>query len=134
MFGNIVGLDKYKKENRRYFSYTVKDNDNLQVLQNKLNKLLTNAEYNTPTVELLDQTGSLSVHQMIAYQTVVATHKVVKTGKPAYIAAKMNVRQNNLDTRQGAGAVLPPAYNKLNLAREGFISGDQRFITNWMQL
>ena len=121
VFGNIFGLDTYKEENRRYFSYTVKDNDKLQVLQNKLNKLLTNADHNTPTAELLDQTGSLSVHQMIAYQTVVATHKVVKSGKPAYIAAKMTVRQNNLDTRQGAGAVLPPAYNKLNLAREGFI-------------
>ena len=120
VFGNIFGLDTYKEENRRYFSYTVKDNDKLQVLQNKLNKLLTNADHNTPTAELLDQTGSLSVHQMIAYQTVVATHKVVKSGKPAYLAAKMTIRQNNVDTRHGAGAVLQPAYRS-NLAREGFI-------------
>ena len=59
-------------------------------------------------------------HQMIAYQTVVATHKVVKSGKPAYLAAKMTIRQNNVDTRHGAGAVLQPAYRS-NLAREGFI-------------
>ena len=44
VFGRIFGLDKYKEENRRYFSFTVKDNHNLQVLQNKLNKLLLNAE------------------------------------------------------------------------------------------
>ena len=40
VFVNIFGLDTYKEENRRYFSFTVKDNNNLQVLQNKLNKLL----------------------------------------------------------------------------------------------
>jgi hypothetical protein len=49
VFGNIFGLDKYKEENRRYFSFTVKGHHKLQVLQNKLNKLLLNAEYNTPT-------------------------------------------------------------------------------------
>ena len=60
VFGNIFGLDNFKEENRRYFSFTVKDNNNLQVLQNKLNKLLLDAEYNTPTAVLLQQTGSLS--------------------------------------------------------------------------
>ena len=120
VFGNIFGLDEFKEENRRYFSFTVKDNANLQVLQNKLNKLLTNADYNTPTVDLLEQTNSLSVHQMIAYQTGVATYKVVKSGKPSYIASKLKVRKTNLDTRQGAGTIEPPR-NKRNIAREGFI-------------
>ena len=68
VFGNIFGLDKYKEENRRYFSFTVKDNHNLQVLQNKLNKLLLNAQYNTSTADLLQQTDSLSIHQMVAYK------------------------------------------------------------------
>ena len=31
VFGNIFGLDKYKEENRTYFSITIKDNNNLQV-------------------------------------------------------------------------------------------------------
>ena len=120
VFGNIFGLDTYKEENRRYFSFTVKDNNNLQVLQNKLNKLLLNAEYNTPTAELLKQTGSLSIHQMVAYQTAVTTYKIVKSGKPSYIAEKLRLRQTNLNTRQGDYTVLQPKY-KLNLAREGFI-------------
>ena len=29
VFGNIFGLNNYKEENRRYFSFTVKDNNNL---------------------------------------------------------------------------------------------------------
>ena len=49
VFGNIFGLDKYKEENRRYFSFTIKDNNNLQVLQNKLNRLLLGADYTTST-------------------------------------------------------------------------------------
>ena len=98
----------------------MKDNANLQVLQNKMNKLLTNSDYNTPTVDLLEQTDSLSVHQMIAYQTAVATYKVVKSGTPSYIASKLKVRQTNSDTRQGAGKVVPPVYKK-NIPREGFI-------------
>ena len=120
VFGNIFGLDKYKEENRKYFSFTVKDNQNLQVIQNKLNKLLLNADHNTPTAELLHRSGSLSVHQMIAYQTAVTTYKIVKSGKPSYIASKMKVRQTNQNTRLGESTLQVPKY-KLNIAREGFI-------------
>ena len=118
VFGNIFGLDQYKEENRRYFSYTVKDNNNLQVLQNKMNKLLLNADHNTPTADLLKQTDSLSIHQMVAYQTAVSTYKIIKSGKPSYIAAK--IKSRNTNTRQGVGIVPRPKY-KLNIAREGFI-------------
>ena len=120
VFGNIFGLDTYKEENRRYYSFTVKDCLNLQVLQNKLNKLLTKSEYNTPTAELLDQTGSLPIHQMIAYQTAVTAYKVVQSGKPVYIASKVKVRETTSNTRQWAGYIQPPPY-RLNIPREGFI-------------
>ena len=120
VFGNIFGLDTYKEENRRYFSFTVKDNNNLQVLQNKLNRMLLSADYNTPTVDLLEQTGSLSIHQMVAYQTAVATHKIVQSGKSSYIARKMKVRQMNSNTRHGDYSVVIPKY-KYNIGREGFI-------------
>ena len=119
VFGNIFGLDKYKEENRRYFSFTIKDNNNLQVLQNKLNRLLLDADYTTTTSDLLDQTGSLSVHQMIAYHTAITAHKIVKSGKPSYIAAKLKVAGRI--TRQGTGTIVPPSYNSLNIAREGFV-------------
>ena len=105
---------------RYYFSFTVKDNNNLQVLQNKLNKLLLDADHNTPTADLLEQTGSLSVHKMVAYQSAVSTYKIVKTGKPKFIAEKMSKRNINCNTRQGIVTVQAPDYT-LNMAREGFI-------------
>ena len=85
-----------------------------------MNKLLLNAKYNTPTEDLLHQTGSLSIHQMVAYHTALTTYKIVKSGKPSYIAAKLKVRQGNQHTRQGAYTVSQQRY-RLNMAREGFI-------------
>ena len=55
---------------------------------------------------------------IVANQTAVITYKIVKSGKPSYIAAKMNVRQMNLITRQCDGTVVRPGYT-LNIAREG---------------
>ena len=53
---------------------------------------------------------------MVAYQTTVFTYKIVKSGKPDYIAAKMKGKQMNMHTRQGVGTVIPPSYT-INLAR-----------------
>ena len=61
VFGNVMGLDEFKENNSRYQSYTVKDNNKLQVLQNKLNRLLLNASFDTPTEVLLRETSSLSI-------------------------------------------------------------------------
>ena len=102
VFGNVFGLDTYKEVNRRYYSFTVKDNNNIQVLQNKLNRLLLDADYNTSTQDLLNKTDTLSIHQMVAYHTAVNTYKIIKSGKPTYIAMKMKGRQLNMTTRQGA--------------------------------
>ena len=54
---------------------------------------------------------------MVAYQTTVFTYKIVKSGKPDYIAAKMKGRQMNINTRQEVGTVIPPSYT-LNIARQ----------------
>ena len=62
VFGNVFGMDSYKVNNSRHTSFTMKDNNNLQVLQNTLNRLITGAEYNAPTADLLEETESLSVH------------------------------------------------------------------------
>ena len=82
--------------------------------------MLLNAEYNTPTADLLEQTSSLSVHQMIAYQTADTTHKVVKSGKPSYIANKMRVRTMDMNIRKGVSTLLRPRC-KLHITREGFV-------------
>ena len=120
VFGNTFGLDTYKAENTRYTSFTMKDNQKLQVLQNKLNRLLTGTENHTPTAELLSLTDSMSVHQMIAYQTLVTTHKIVNSGKPTYIAQKMKTRVPSMKLRGRLGSI-QQAGCSLSITKEGFI-------------
>ena len=92
----------------------------LQTLQNQVNRLLVDVDPLTPTADLIRLTDTLSVHQMIAYQTAVLTHKIVLSGKPGYIADKLKPRQANARLRGGAGILTIPHY-KLSLSREGFI-------------
>ena len=114
VFGNVFGLDKYKEENNRYTSYTMADNNSLQVLQNKLNRLLTGSPYNTPTIELLQQTNSLSIQQMIAFQTIVMTFKILKSKKPSYLS-------NKIQENSRSGGRLNQPNLSLSISKEGFI-------------
>ena len=120
MFGNVFGMDRYKEENSRYSSFTVRDNNNLQVLQNKLNRLILDAEYNTPTEVLFNQSDSLSIQQMIAYQTAVTSFKIIQSKKPTYIADKLNEKSRSMHLRGREGGIHQPGYS-LSISREGFI-------------
>ena len=72
MYGNVIGMEQYKEENSS-------DNQRLQVLQTKLNRLLLGAKYDTPTETLLRETRSLSVQQLMAYHSSLLMHKMVQT-------------------------------------------------------
>ena len=112
VFGNVFGLGEYKEENSRYQSYTMKDNHNLQVLQNNLNRLLLGANRNTSTKQLIEETDSLSIQQMIAYHTAVLTYKVINSGKPSYLSKRM---------KRGRSGYIEQTNLRLSISREGFI-------------
>ena len=57
----------------------------LQVLQNKAARALTKLDWYTPTSELLNQCGWLSVQQLIAYHSLVLVFKVVQAQSPRYL-------------------------------------------------
>ena len=110
-------METYKEENNRYTSFTITDNNRLQTLQNKLNRLLTDAQWNTPTIELLEQTNSLSIQQMIAFQTIMMAWKIMKTKQPEYLARNMNT--NTRIARSGIQIHIPKT--NLAISREGFV-------------
>ena len=70
VFGNVFGIEKYKEQGSRYTSYTKSANHDLQVLQNKLNRVLLGDWRNLSTEELCARTNSLSVQQTIARSTI----------------------------------------------------------------
>ena len=120
VFGNVFGLEKYKETCSKSLSFTTSDCRKLQVIQNSVNRLLTGARYDTPTVELLSKTNSMSIHQMVAYHTLVMVHKVVNTGKPSYLAdrLKMKVRRG---LREQGDMMLAQSDQTLSVSRGGFV-------------
>ena len=87
-------------ENSRHFSaFTVQDCRRLQVLQNKVLRLKTGLNFETPTLTLLKTANDMSVHQLIAYKTILTVHKTMQTKKPSYIYNKIKPRQNERPLR-----------------------------------
>ena len=106
LFGNLLGLEQYSDQNIRYQSYTVKDNNVLQVLQNNLCRVLLGARNDTPTEVLLKECKSLSVQQMIAFQTAVLAFKIIRSGKPSYIAHKLTKQEAGMTLRGSLGRIV----------------------------
>ena len=120
VYGNVLGLETYKEDNSRHQSYTTKDNNKLQVLQNSVNRVLLDARYDTPTEVLLRKTGSLSIQQMIAYHTTVLAYKIVKVGKPSYIRERLQEKKCGIGLRNKHRSIIVNN-KKLAISREGFI-------------
>ena len=120
VFGNVLGLEEYKEDNSRYQSFTQKDNNSLQVLQNKLNRMILNADKHTPTQKLLEDTNTMSIQQMIVYQTALMSYKIVKSGKPDYLANQLVPRGDGMHLRGGMGSI-HPCSKKLSISKEGFL-------------
>ena len=93
LFGNVWGIPSLDEERRRSVSFTKTDNNKLQVLQNKVLRLKTGLDRDTPTVQLLKSTSDMSVHQMTAYHTLTTVHKVVRSQYPRYLADRLKLRQ-----------------------------------------
>ena len=62
----------------------------LQVLQNRAPRIVVGCNWFTPIRVLLKKCNWLSVKQLIFYQSVILTHKIVKNGSPLYLAQKMS--------------------------------------------
>ena len=123
VFGHVFGLEKYKESQSRYTSFTTADNHRLQVLQNKINRIITGANNRTSTAELLKMTDSLSFQQMISYQTLVMTQKIIKSGKPTYLARRLYNMPNRTSLR-GENRLYQPRF-KLSIKSEGFVARGQ---------
>ena len=65
-------------------SLTKDDVRKLQVLQNKCLRIITNSDYRTPTLSLLQKTNTLSVHQMMAHLSLSQVFSIYKSKLPTY--------------------------------------------------
>ena len=120
VYGNVFDLDKYKDSKSRYVNFTIRDNNMLQVLQNKLNRVLTRCPRRTPTAELIKKAQCLSVQQLIAFQTLITMFKIIHTSKPFYLINKIRFKVNEHNLRNKQNIIDIPKY-RLSQSKEGFI-------------
>ena len=111
LFGNIWGFATLADGETRYNSFTKSNIRALQVLQNKILRLLTGHPYRTPVIQLLQDSDMLSVNQLVAYTTIMIAYKVQQAKEPKYLADKLKMNTGGRIN----------IYFKLSRAREGFM-------------
>ena len=131
VFGNVFGLDRYRDTATRHGSFTKEDSRRLQVLQNSVMRIETGEPMGTPTTSLLKLTKTLSVHQLVAFQTLKMVNKVITTSKPAYLAKRLKLREEDGGMVPGRSqATILPSSQTLSLTRGGFVSRGTQLFNN----
>ena len=122
VYGNIWGLANLYEIDRSSISFTKQHCRILQILQNKVLRIITQRGYDTPVCQLLEESGHLSIHQLTAYHTALAVFKVVKTGQPVYLAKRFGLGQEgNEEVRARRRPHDIRVDFNLSIARSGFI-------------
>ena len=122
LFGNVWDLPTMDDTSRRSKAFSTEDCRRLQVIQNKVLRCKTkNFDYRTPTRELLKQTGDLSVHQLIAYHSLLTLARIFFNRKPDYLVTRFGLKKPNSEhvapSRQLNSIQV---YAKLSISRSGF--------------
>ena len=121
VYGNIWGFG-YDEGSKRSDGFTLEDARKLQVLQNSVCRMMTGLSKDTSTKDLMKASGELSIHQLIAYHTLLTVFKTKTSGKPRYLNMRLQFTQADENfvhpTRH-----LNKIYVKqnLNLSRGGFV-------------
>ena len=84
VWGGIWGLPDQSIINRRNTSITKNETRKLQVMQNKVMRLMSGLDYNSSTKTLLKTTKQLRVHQLVAYHTCCQVQKIKLSILPVY--------------------------------------------------
>ena len=130
VWGRVWGIPgNPDEESRASPTLTKEDLRRLQVLQNKCLRLITNSDRSTPTAHLLNNTGSLSVHQRIAHLSLAQVHTVFHDKKPDYHYKRLfgNSESNVLTgTRASTQASTKRIDFRLSLARSSFFYQSSR--------
>ena len=127
VFATIWGLSEYTETEHKKISCTKEHMLKLQTLHRQAALLLCPPELQVPlapTHEVLNSVSWLSVHQQAAFMILRLALRIMKTGKPEYLATRL---QNYTSTRRARQRLVVPRC-RLNLAMEGFINQATRLV------
>ena len=98
LFSNVWGIGTMDETDRRFSAFTKEDMRRMQVLQNRVLRIkCQNFELNTPTTELVRLCGDFSVQQLGVFHTLLHVFKIIRVGKPAYLAERLKPRRTDLN-------------------------------------
>ena len=128
VWGRVWNIPGNTDDEVRSPSLTKDDMKRLQVLQNKCLRILTNSDYKTPTLNLLEKTNKLSVHQQIAYQTLSQVYSVRATKFPAYHYRRLFMKKDDMSigTRSNDEYRINRVNFNLSLCRSNFFYQSSR--------
>ena len=108
LIASLWGLDEYNDKESKSISMTKDHTRKLQVLQNKVCRLLLPRKeqiqcriqnQSMSTEDLLKSVGEMSIHQYGAFSTIMLAKKIITSGYPKYLANRLETKNNN--TRSG---------------------------------
>ena len=97
LYGTVTGIDTLEEADTRQNSFTKACLKSLQVLENKVLRLLTGHGYDTPVLQLLEDSGFLSVNQLIAFSIIKTVYKIKISGEPLYLAERLGLGVHQQD-------------------------------------
>ena len=93
----------------------------LQVIMNKVTRVVTRLDWSTSTKELLSQCGWLSVNQLVFYHSVLQLHKVKLSGTPRYLYNMHSSWNYQYRTRQAESDLVHPlGIPRLEISKNSF--------------
>ena len=95
----------------------------LQVLQNKAARIVTNSPFRTNRNKFFDEIDWLTVRQQVHYHTLLTVYRIRQTQQPVYLASLL-CRDNYF------GKIIVPGF-KLKIYRKSFV---YRGVCNWNDL
>ena len=116
LFGTVFGLPTLQDGEQRQTAFTKHNLHQLQIIQNKIMRILTHQGFDTPVTQLLSESGMLSVNQLVAYSKVVVVFKVLQSGQPGYFSDRLRTGQQL--NRRSHDIIIN--YN-LSVSREGLL-------------
>ena len=115
---NIWGIKTLKDKASRYQTFTKSNLRMLQKIQNCAMRIqLDEKNILTPTIQLLERTGMLSIHQEINYNLIMQARSLVKIKRPKYLYNQLKTRKN-----KNGKITYWQNLNRRTLTDEGFLS------------
>ena len=99
VYGNVWGIDYYDEQLRNSPAFTKEDNRRLQILVNKILRLLTGLDREVSVAELHEKSKQLSVQQRCAYFSIVQIYKTLNDKQPTYHRDRFDLTTNNRVSR-----------------------------------